>query len=53
MAMITVTLMAYYDFELCNKQGGARTTPVPMTDRNWTSVKPIVGDMFIKLKRRF
>ncbi|OAA77091.1 Cytochrome P450 [Akanthomyces lecanii RCEF 1005] len=45
MAMLIVTLMAYFDFDLCDKQGNPRTTPIPRTDRNWPSVRPIEFDL--------
>lgn len=53
MAMLTVTLMACFDFDLCDKQGNPRTTPIPRTDRNWLAMRPIVGDMYLKLKRKY
>lgn len=53
MALTTAMFVAYYDFELCEKDGSARTTPVPRTDRNFTESTRKTDTVFLKLTPRF
>ncbi|CEJ94658.1 hypothetical protein VHEMI10176 [[Torrubiella] hemipterigena] len=50
--MAVATFVARFDFELCDKDMGPRTSPLPVTDRDWHSAKPIFGDMYLKITKR-